>query len=352
MAYNTKPIKRDKDNNPIAQYYDPSKDNYIPLEGSDGANHVKILNSDNSPVDINLDPILDKLNQLTGTVIDEQTRKSNEIIRQQLYDEIKYKLENGELQGKVGPQGEQGKGVNILGKYDTLNELAVAHPDGSELNGGFLVDGHYYYWGGTKWEDAGLIQGPKGDPGQVQSVNDKVGDVYLTGEDIRVHQNQPWPISHALNSLDKRTEYIPYATDAPVKLGGGEKCRTLISTETETEEEKVFELSAHCSNWVLKFKSRILIELPDLNLFRWGTNEIKGDEDKWFTMRVLCFNQGSIPVQLETELSPGSSGLVFWDGRNIAPSIQGGTTALVEYVGTYYRFEDSVVWLAKIIWQD
>ncbi|WP_333638510.1 hypothetical protein [Tissierella praeacuta] len=345
MAYNTKPIKRDKDNNPIAQYYDPSKDNYIPLEGSDGASHVKILNSDNSPVDINLDPILDKLNQLTGTVIDEQTRKSNEIIRQQLYDEIKYKLEHGELQGEVGSQG---KGINILGKYDTLNELAVAHPDGSELDGGFLVDGHYYYWGGTKWEDAGLIQGPKGDPGQVQSVNDKVGDVYLTGEDIWVHQNQPWPISHALNKLHERTEYIPYATDAPVKLGGGEKCRTLISTETEGR--KVFELSVHCSNWVLKFKSRINIELPDLNEFRWGTNEIKGGEDKWFTMRVLCYNQGSIPVQLVTE-GKNFSGMVFWDGGTIAPSIQAGKTALVEYVGTYYRFDDRVVWLAKIIWQ-
>ncbi|WP_313232426.1 hypothetical protein [Tissierella praeacuta] len=200
MAYNTKPIKRDKDNNPIAQYYDPSRDNYIPLEGSDGANHIKLLNSDNSPVDINLNSILDKLSELTGTVIDEQTRQANEIIRQQLYDEIKQKLENGELQGEVGPQG---KGVNILGKYDTLDELVAAHPDGSELDGGFLVDRHYYYWDGTKWEDAGLIQGPKGEPGQVHSVNDKVGDVYLTGEDIRVSQNQPWPISHALNKLNE-----------------------------------------------------------------------------------------------------------------------------------------------------
>ncbi|TCU67492.1 uncharacterized protein DUF2479 [Tissierella praeacuta] len=202
-------------------------------------------------------------------------------------------------------------------------------------------------------------QGPKGEKGDkgdrgidgigaVHSVNDQVGDVYLTGEDIRVNQNQQWSVSYALNKLHERTEYIPYATDAPVKLGGGEKCRTLISTETEGE--KVFELSAHCSNWVLKFKSRINIELPDLNEFRWGTNEIKGGEYKWFTMRVLCYNQGSIPVQLVTE-GKNFSGMVFWDGGTIPPSIQAGKTALVEYVGTYYRFDDRVVWLAKIIWQ-
>lgn len=348
MAYNTRYILTDKDGNPIAQYFNPTSDKYEPLEGIKGANKVIIYDSKGTEVNIPFNLIISKLNQLTGTVIDEQTRKSNEIIRQQLYDDIKYKLENGELQGKVGPQGKQGKGVNILGKYDTLNELAVAHPDGSELNGGFLVDGHYYYWGGTKWEDAGLIQGPKGDPGAVHSVNDQVGDVYLTGEDIRVNQNQQWSVSYALNKLHERTEYIPYATDAPVKLGGGEKCRTLISTETEGE--KVFELSAHCSNWVLKFKSRINIELPDLNEFRWGTNEIKGGEYKWFTMRVLCYNQGSIPVQLVTE-GKNFSGMVFWDGGTIPPSIQAGKTALVEYVGTYYRFDDRVVWLAKIIWQ-
>lgn len=58
-------------------------------------------------------------------------------------------------------------------------------------------------------------QGPKGEKGDkgdrgidgigaVHSVNDQVGDVYLTGEDIRVNQNQQWSVSYALNSLDKR----------------------------------------------------------------------------------------------------------------------------------------------------
>lgn len=55
------------------------------------------------------------------------------------------------------------------------------------------------------------LKGEKGDKGDkgidgigaVHSVNDQVGDVYLTGEDIRVNQNQQWSVSYAVNSLDE-----------------------------------------------------------------------------------------------------------------------------------------------------
>ena len=76
MAYNTKPIIKDKDGNPISQYYNPDTDSYEPVEGSHGANKVLVENND-----LSLIPILDKLSQLTGTVIDEETRKSNELER-------------------------------------------------------------------------------------------------------------------------------------------------------------------------------------------------------------------------------------------------------------------------------
>ena len=36
MAYNTKPIVRDKDGNPITQYYNPDTDSYEPVEGQAG----------------------------------------------------------------------------------------------------------------------------------------------------------------------------------------------------------------------------------------------------------------------------------------------------------------------------
>ncbi len=74
MAYNTKSIVTDKDGNPISQYYNPDTDSYEPVEGSHGANKVMVGNND-------LSLILDKLSQLTGTIIDEEIRKSNENTR-------------------------------------------------------------------------------------------------------------------------------------------------------------------------------------------------------------------------------------------------------------------------------
>ncbi len=95
MAYNTKPIAKDKDGNPISQYYNPTTDQYEPVEGSYGANKVLVENND-----LSLIPILDKLSQLTGTVIDEETRKSNEVVRQdneqlrvQLYSDLMAELD-------------------------------------------------------------------------------------------------------------------------------------------------------------------------------------------------------------------------------------------------------------------
>ena len=76
MAYNTKEVLKDVDGNPISQYYDPVTDSYEPVEGSNGGNKVTVENND-----LSLIPILDKLSQLTGTVIDEESRKSNEIQR-------------------------------------------------------------------------------------------------------------------------------------------------------------------------------------------------------------------------------------------------------------------------------
>ena len=101
MAYNTKPIVTDKDGNPISQYYNSETDSYEPVEGQAGANKVVLYNADGTENNsLSLQPILDKLSQLTGTVIDEETRKSNEIIRQdneqlrvQLYNDLMAQLD-------------------------------------------------------------------------------------------------------------------------------------------------------------------------------------------------------------------------------------------------------------------
>ncbi|GMG96865.1 hypothetical protein [Tepidimicrobium xylanilyticum] len=106
MAYNTKEIIKDKDGNPISQYYNPDTDQYEPVEGSHGANKVLVENNE-----LSLIPILDKLSQLTGTVIDEEIRKSNEQTRQsneqlriQLYNDLLTELERIEQIDKQVPE--------------------------------------------------------------------------------------------------------------------------------------------------------------------------------------------------------------------------------------------------------
>ena len=73
--------------------------------------------------------------------------------------------------GPPGPAGKDGKSLQILGYYDTPEELRAAHPKG-EPGDSYLVGhpGHLYSWSVEKsdWIDAGVIEGPagpKGDPG-------------------------------------------------------------------------------------------------------------------------------------------------------------------------------------------
>ena len=74
-------------------------------------------------------------------------------------------------QGPQGPQGEKGKdgtGVNILGHYETIEELKSAHPTGN-IGDAYMVDSNLYVWSATtgEWLDVGNIQGPQGPQGPV-----------------------------------------------------------------------------------------------------------------------------------------------------------------------------------------
>lgn len=102
MAYNTKPIVTDKDGKPVSQYFNPSTDQYEPVMGAGGGNRVIVYKSDGTESDVSLLPILEKLSQLTGTVIDEETRKSNELQRIEFYNQLRAMLVNGELKGDTG----------------------------------------------------------------------------------------------------------------------------------------------------------------------------------------------------------------------------------------------------------
>lgn len=85
-------------------------------------------------------------------------------------------------QGPKGDKGEQGTGVTIKGRYDSLSALIAAHPKGNEGDA-YMVGVNLYSWSGTEWIDCGNIQGPKGDTGDrgPQGLQGPKGDKGDTG---------------------------------------------------------------------------------------------------------------------------------------------------------------------------
>lgn len=149
MAYNTKEIVKDAEGNPISQYFNPDTDSYEPVEGKAGANKVILYNEDGTVNDsLSLIPILDKLSQLTGTVIDEETRKSNELQRIALYNQIFQMLQDGELKGD---KGDIGKGLEF-------------NWQGTQL--GIRVEGDTEYI----YVDLRGPEGPQGPPGTIENL--------------------------------------------------------------------------------------------------------------------------------------------------------------------------------------
>lgn len=154
MAYNTKPIVTDKDGNPISQYYNPETDQYEPVEGANGANKVLVMNND-----LSLIPILEKLDQLVGTVVDEETRKSNELeridnenarqsnedirntneIERVNNENIRIENENTRIENENIRQANEQDRVNLYN--DLLNKVNSGYFNGKSLE---------FHWDGTK----------------------------------------------------------------------------------------------------------------------------------------------------------------------------------------------------------
>lgn len=130
-----------------------------------------------------------------------------------LVDEIETKLENGELNGK---------GLTILGYYETLSELeaAVALPEIGDVYGiGSSAPYNIYVWTINGWVDNGQIQGPEGktgpqgpegpqgNPGKdglttsVNGVQQVGGNITLTASDIGAQsENRLSTVTLAVNS--------------------------------------------------------------------------------------------------------------------------------------------------------
>ena len=92
-----------------------------------------------------------------------------------IWQRMKYTYSNGSTNYSApvciqGAKGEDGTGVNILGKYDSLAALNQAHPTGN-IGDCYTVNGTLYTWSveSNSWVDCGNIkgeQGEKGDPGE------------------------------------------------------------------------------------------------------------------------------------------------------------------------------------------
>lgn len=102
-------------------------------------------------------------------------------------DKISQILENKKMQEKlrsaglypcyrgiVGPTGPNGKGLEIKGTYNSLEELKQAHPQGS-IGDSYIINEDLYIWdtNTNDWVDIGGIKGPQGDS-EVIKVRDTI----------------------------------------------------------------------------------------------------------------------------------------------------------------------------------
>ena len=130
--------------------------------------------------------------------------KINEIIKN---NEIRSKLRKaGIIPYAVGPTGPRGKGLEILGNYNTLEDLKKEHPEGK--NGDtYIVNGELYIWDSSinDWVDIGNIKGPKGDT-----------ETFIIGNTITGAEGTKAQVTDTKNGLEHTLEFtIPKGDIGP-----------------------------------------------------------------------------------------------------------------------------------------
>ena len=82
--------------------------------------------------------------------------------------------------GPMGPTGPIGPALNILGSFESEEELEHDHPTGN-LGDAYIIGDELYVWTTDKWEDVGTVKGPKGDIGP-QGIPGPQGEMGPQGE--------------------------------------------------------------------------------------------------------------------------------------------------------------------------
>ena len=88
--------------------------------------------------------------------------------------------------GVPGKDGKDGNSVRVLGRYDTVEQLNQAHPNGNENGDGYIVDKNLWVWTDDKFINVGQFQGEDGLSTYVhiKYSNDGTSFTNNNGEDI------------------------------------------------------------------------------------------------------------------------------------------------------------------------
>ena len=103
----------------------------------------------------------------------------------------------------LAPKGSDGTSVNILGSYDSYEELKQAHPTGN-IGDAYIVQGDMYVWNGEEqdWVDVGDIQGPAGSPGKDGTNGKSAYQIWLDNGNVGTEEEY-------LESLKGSDGYTP-----------------------------------------------------------------------------------------------------------------------------------------------
>lgn len=146
---------------------------------------------------------------------------NNKIINAFNNARFKNKLLNAGIYPVMGPKGEKGDkgdGINIIGDYNTLDELILKHPVGNKGDA-YLINGDLYIWNeeNKKYDNVGNIKGDKGEKGDTGDKGEK-GEKGDTGESEQISIDEVITVENSEeadvtddfeNNTHRLTFYIP-----------------------------------------------------------------------------------------------------------------------------------------------
>lgn len=245
-------------------------------------------------------------------------------------DRIKRLKENQRIKNRLyqlgifpiqGPTGPSGKGIEIHGTYESLEELKKNHPIGTDGDS-YIINGELYIWDSnlSNWTDIGDIKGPKGESETIKIIKTTTSKA---GSDAEVIDNKEG-LNHNLEFV------IPRGKEGPTGPKGeqgiqGEMGPTGPAGETGVGYEAVLFISFAQANYsrIMVFQDEIklpdnndtfiLDQLTDIIINNGGIYEItlcgqiSGVDQSHGAIFYLTDKNGSVVQDMSFELKAGST---------------------------------------------